>query len=114
LVHEQQRVERWNLEFLAARLAHDFVVHANQMVAQLRKLRAVSLISTGRQPILFDAPHPPDGVLVCAVTSRTRIPRGALFRFVGEEGPFVEGHPPIVSGDRYQVSDIRNYANSAS
>src|SRR5688572_10052593 len=46
LIHEYQRVLRRDLEFLAARLARDLVVEPEQVVAQLRELRAVALVGS--------------------------------------------------------------------
>jgi hypothetical protein len=71
LIDEQQRVQRGDLEPLAAGLAHDFVVDANEMVPQLRELGSVALIRARREPILLDAPNPADRVLVGPIAART-------------------------------------------
>jgi hypothetical protein len=51
-------MHRRNLESLAARLAYDLIVDANEVVAKLGKLRAVALVGAGRQPIFFGTPYP--------------------------------------------------------
>jgi hypothetical protein len=82
-------MKRWDLDLLAARLAHHFVIDANQMIAQLGELRPVALISTRRQTVLLDAPDPADRVLVGATAPVARVARGSVFVAFGEEGAFV-------------------------
>src|SRR2546421_280379 len=63
LVHEHQGVLRRDLEFLAARLARDLIVQAEQIVAELRELFPIGFVGARRQPVLLRAAHPPDAVL---------------------------------------------------
>ena len=92
LIDEEQRVQRGDLDLLAARLADHLIVYADEMVSQLGELRPVALVGAGRQPILFDAPHPADRVLVGAPAPRARHAQRTGFVAIGEEGAFVEGH----------------------
>ena len=92
LVHEHQRVLRRDLEFLAAGLARDLVVEAEQVVAQLGELGPVALVGPGRQPLLLRAPHPADAVFAGPPALGALIPSGPGFRFFGEKRAFVESH----------------------
>jgi hypothetical protein len=85
-------MQRRDFELLSARLAHDLVVDANQMIAKLGELGAVSLVGAGRKTVLLDAANPPHVVIVGAAAARAGIPRRSRFRFVEEESAFVECH----------------------
>jgi hypothetical protein len=82
-------MHRGDLEALTARLAHDLVVHTNQMIAQLRKLRTITLVGASREAILLRSPYPPDRVLIGATAPRATQSLGAVFVFVEEECAFV-------------------------
>lgn len=85
-------MQRRDFEFLSARLADDFVVDANQMIAKLGEFGAIAFVGARRQPIFLDAPHPPHVVVVGPTAARAGIPRRSRFRFVEEESAFVECH----------------------
>jgi hypothetical protein len=89
LIQKQQRVHGGNLEPFTARLADDLVVYANQMVAQLGELRAITFVGARRQAILLRAPHPAHGVFIGATTPRAAQSLGAIFISIGEECAFV-------------------------
>jgi hypothetical protein len=85
-------VQRWDLDLLAARLAHDLIVHTDQVVAELGELGAVALVGARRQPILLHAPHPAHAVLIGAPAAVAGDLGRSGFRSIGKEGAFVEGH----------------------
>jgi hypothetical protein len=91
-------VHRRNLEALAARLTGEFVVDANQMVAQLEELGAIGLVGIGRHPVLPRAAHPAHLVVVRALAPGARIAPVPLFGPFVEEGAFVESHRAILTG----------------
>jgi hypothetical protein len=82
-------VHRRNFEPLAAGLADDLIVDANEMIPQLGKLRPIALIRARRQPILLGSPDPPYRVLVRSPAPWTAEALFASFRLVEEEGAFV-------------------------
>jgi hypothetical protein len=82
-------MHRRDLELLRARLAGHLIVHANQVVAKLRKLRAVALVRTGRQPVLLGPAYPAHRVFVGPTTPRTAQSLGAVLVFVEEKSAFV-------------------------
>jgi hypothetical protein len=85
-------VQRGDLELLAARPAHHLVVDADQVIAQLRELRAIAFVGARRQAILLHASDPSHGVLVGAMAARARVSRRPVFGFVVEERTLVESH----------------------
>jgi hypothetical protein len=85
-------VQRRDLELFPARLADQLVVHADQVIAKLGKLRPIAFIGARRQAVLLDAPHPPHVVFIGTLTPWAGEARRASFVFVGEECAFVEGH----------------------
>jgi hypothetical protein len=91
---------RRNLEFLAAGLACDLIVEAEQVVAQLCEPGPVLLVSSRRQPILFRAPHPPNAVFAGPSAPGALIPSGSGFRLFREKGAFVQGHSLMVAMNR--------------
>jgi len=91
-------VHRRNLEALAARLTGQFVVDADQVVAQLGELGAVVLVGIARQPVLLGAPDPAHLVVVGAPAARAPVAAIALLGPFVEEGAFVEGHAAILTG----------------
>jgi hypothetical protein len=82
-------VHRRNLEALAAGLTNDFVVNANEMVAELGELRAIALVRAGRQAVLLRASDPPDRILIGSAAARTTQPLAAVLVSVDEEGAFI-------------------------
>jgi len=90
-------VHRRNLEPLAARLTGEFVVDADEVVAQLGELRLVVGVGVGRRPVLLGAPHPPQLVVVHPAAARAGVAAAALFGTLGEEGALVEGHGAILA-----------------
>jgi len=48
LIDKQERMQRRDFELLSARLADDLIVYADEMIAKLRKLRAIPLVRAGR------------------------------------------------------------------
>jgi predicted Rossmann fold flavoprotein len=100
LVHEHQGVLGRNLEFLAARLAGDFIVEAEQVVPELGELGPVVLVGPGRQPVFLGAAHPPNVVFTRSPTLGTLIPPRSGFRSVREQGTLAEGHSHMVAMNR--------------
>jgi hypothetical protein len=98
-------VQRGDLELLAARLAHQLVVHADQVIAKLLELGAVALVGARRQPVLFDAADPAHRILVGAATTRARVAGRTCFRTIRKERAFVESHRR--DRIRCQVSGVR-------
>jgi hypothetical protein len=88
-------MQRRDFEFLSARLADDFVVDANQMIAKLGEFGAIAFIGARRQPIFLDAPHPAHVVVVGAAAPGAGVTRRPRFRFVEEEGALVQGHMKV-------------------
>jgi hypothetical protein len=82
-------MHRRDLEALAARLAHDLVVHANQVVTQLRELGTVALVGTRRNAVLLRASDPAHAVFVRAAATRATQPLVSVFVLVKEEGALV-------------------------
>jgi hypothetical protein len=82
-------MHRRNLESLAARLAHDLVVHPDQVVAELCELRPIALVGAGRQAIFFRPPYPAHRIFIRASATRATEPLVAIFVFIEEEGAFV-------------------------
>src|SRR6266542_1588376 len=102
LVDEHQRVLRRDFKFLSARLADHLVVDAQQVVTQLRELRAIFIRRAGGQPVLLRSAHPADGVVTGPPALGARVsslPRLGLFV---EECAFVEGHASMLSRDAYR------------
>jgi hypothetical protein len=89
-------VQRRDLDLLAARLAHDLVVDADEMVAQLGELGPVALVGARWQPVLLDPAHPADAVLVGPPAARAGHLGRTGLGAVGEESAFVERHPVII------------------
>jgi hypothetical protein len=89
LIDEQQRMHRGNLESLAARLAHDLIVDANEVVAQLRELRTIAFVRALRHPIFLRSPHPAHRILIRAAAARATKPLVAILVLVEEESAFV-------------------------
>src|SRR5687767_4826972 len=89
LLEEHQRAVRRDLEPLAARLARDVVVHANQVILRLLEQRAVARVGPAGKLRLLGAPHPADAVLVGPPAPRTLERVLALFRFLREKLTFV-------------------------
>lgn len=85
-------MQRRYFELLSARLANDFVVDANQMIAKLGELGAVPFIGARGQPIFLDAPHPAHVVVVGAAASGAGVTRRPRFRFVEKERSFIQSH----------------------
>jgi hypothetical protein len=90
-------VHRRNLEALAARLTGEFVVDADEVIAQLGELRPVALVGVGRQAVFLRAAHPAELVVARAPAARAGVAAGALFGSLGEERAFVEGHAGILA-----------------
>jgi hypothetical protein len=53
-------MHRRDLEPLPAGLADDFIVHTDQVVAELRELRPIALVRAGRQLVFLLPPDPAD------------------------------------------------------
>jgi hypothetical protein len=85
-------VQRRDFDLLSARLANDFVVDTNQMIAKLGEFGAIAFIGARRQPIFLDAPHPADVVVVGAAAPGAGVTRRPRFRFVDEERAFIQCH----------------------
>src|SRR5467141_3104879 len=86
----------WNLEPLAARLARDVVIDADQVILHFREHRAVTLVGAGRHVRFLGAAHPANRVVVRTPAARALEPRRTLLRFLVEELTFV--HRPMLSG----------------
>ena len=97
LVGVDHRLLRGDFELLAARLARDVVVEPEQVIAQFRELGPIDVVGARRQPVLLRAAHPADAVVVGALAFRAGKPALPGFRFVVEQGAFVEGHASIVA-----------------
>jgi hypothetical protein len=97
-------MQRGDFDLLAARLAHDLVVDANQMIAKFGELGAIPFIGPRWQPILLDASHPSHVVVVGATASGARVTRRPRFRFVEEERAFIKGHGRVGRSAGQQVS----------
>jgi len=96
LVHEHQGVMRWNLEFLSAGLARHVVIKAEHVVAQLRELGKVGVVSPRRRPALLRASHPPNAVFTGPSAPRALVSGLASFRLLREEDAFVH-HAPMLA-----------------
>ena len=97
LIDEHQRVLGRDFELLAAGLAADLVVQAQQVVAKLGKLGAILIVGARGKSISFDAADPADAVLIRPPASGTLISSRTRFRLFGEECAFVESHTQIVT-----------------
>jgi len=91
-------VHRRNLEALATRLTGEFVVDANQVIAQLLELGAVLLVGVAWHPVLLGTPHPAHLVVVGALAAGARVAAVALLGPFVEERAFVECHRSILTG----------------
>jgi hypothetical protein len=89
-------VHRGDLESLAAGLALDLIVDANEVVAQLGELRPIALVGARGQAVLLRPPHPTHGILVGPSTPWAAQSLAAVFGSVGEERAFVESHALIL------------------
>jgi hypothetical protein len=85
-------VHRRNLEALATRLTGKFVVHANQVIAELGELRAIRLVGVAGRPVLARTPHPAQLVVASPLAAGTGVFAAALLGFLVEEGALVQGH----------------------
>ncbi len=100
LIDEHQRVLRRDLELLPAGPARHLVVEPQEVIAQLRKFRAILVVGTGRQAVLLHTADPPDVVLIRAPAPGTLIPSRAGFRLFRKEGAFIECHVHDCSNER--------------
>jgi hypothetical protein len=91
-------VHRRNLEALAARLTGQFVVDADQVIAQLLELGAVLFVGVAGHPVFLGSPHPAHLVVVGALAPRARVAAVALLGPFVEERAFVECHRAILTG----------------
>ena len=86
-----------DLESLAAGLARDVVVEAEQVVAQLCELGPVARVGPGRQSTFLRVPYPPNAVVDGPSALGALIPSESRFRFFREKRAFVEGHALMVA-----------------
>jgi hypothetical protein len=107
-------MHRRNLEPLAARLAGELVVDADQVIAQLGELGAVALVGVAGQPVFLRPAHPLHLVVIRAAAPRTREAAVSLLGPFVEEGAFVECHHAILSAGRRSGADVSTVPRRAS
>jgi hypothetical protein len=73
------------LEPFAAALARDVLINANEVILDLRKHGAGTLVGAARELRFPRTPQPADRILVRAAAARTLITVGPLLGLLGEE-----------------------------
>jgi len=104
VVKEDERLVRGNLEAAPARAAHDDIVGADHVAAQLGEHRAVTIVGTRRQPVLLDPANPPQLVLVSPLAVGACVRRRLGLGFLDVEVPLVERHARIIAAAPGRVS----------
>jgi hypothetical protein len=107
LIDEHQRMLRWDFDLLPAALAGHLVVDTEQVVAELGELGAILIVSAWRKPVALDPADPTDAVFVRTSAPRALVSPRPGFRFLAEEGAFVESHTSDCSNE---AGEARNPA----